>query len=361
MNRFLCLLAFLPALLPAQTEKPLRIAVAGLVHGHVEGFLLRPAQARKDVEIVGIFEPNTAFAAELAKKYGLPQSLLYTNLETMLDRVKPDAVATFTNTFDHAKVVEAAAARHLPVMMEKPMAVSMEHARRIQQAADRYGIQVVVNYETSWYASHGAIWDLIKQNNAAGAIRRMVAMDGHEGPKEIAVGPEFLAFLQDPTLNGAGALFDFGCYGANLMTWLMANQRPISVVAMTHRIKPDLYPKVDDDATILLEYPKAQGVIEASWNWPFGRKDLEVYGEHGYAIATGGNSLRVRFAGGSEETRTPVALPADEHDALSYFVAVARGKRKSTGLSSLENNLIVTEILAAARDSARTGNRIKLR
>ena len=364
MPRLLCLVAVsvLPALLPAQTvEKPVRIAVAGLVHGHVEGFLLQPARTRKDIEIVGMFEPDTALAAALAKKYGLPQSILYTNLETMLDRVKPDAVATFTNTFDHPMVVEAAALRHLPVMMEKPMAVSVAHARRIQQAAIRSGIQVVVNYETSWYPSHGAIWDLIKEKHAAGEIRRMVAMDGHEGPKEIGVGPEFLAFLRDPLRNGAGALFDFGCYGANLMTWLMGNQAPIAVMAMTRRIKPDTYPNVDDDATILLEYPKAQGVIEASWNWPFSRKDLEVYGARGYAIATGGNSLRVRLPGSPEETRTPDALPPDEHDQLSYFAAVVRGQRKSTGLSSLENNLIVTAILEAARDSARTGTRVKLR
>jgi predicted dehydrogenase len=188
----------------------------------------------------------------------------------------------------------------------------------------------------------------------------MVAMDGHQGPKEINVGPEFLEFLRNPALNGAGALFDFGCYGANLMTWLMDNERPSGVLAVTRHIKPDIYPDVDDDATILLEYPKAQGVIEASWNWPFGRKDLEVYGEHGYAIATGGNSLRVRLGDGKEETRSLAPMPADEHDALAYFVAVARGKRRSTGLSSLENNVIVTEILEAARESARTGARVTI-
>jgi predicted dehydrogenase len=65
-------------------------------------------------------------------------------------------------------------------------------------------------------------------------------------------------------------------------------------------------------------------------------------------------------ADAQEETRTPAALPADEHDALSYFYAVARGKRKSTGLSSLENNVIVTEILEAAKDSARTGSKVQL-
>jgi predicted dehydrogenase len=278
----------------------------------------------------------------------------------MLDAVHPDVVATFTNTFDHAAVVETAASRHLPVMMEKPLAVSVEHARRIDAAARRYGIQVIVNYETSWYPSHGAIWDLVKTRKATGEIRRMVAMDGHEGPKEIGVGPNFLAFLKDPKLNGAGALFDFGCYGANLMTWLMDNRKPLSVTAVTKQMKPEIYPRVDDDATVLLEYPGAQGVIEASWNWPFSRKDFEVYGEKGYAIATGGSSLRVRLPGLKEEIRQPDPLLPEEHDPLSYLVAVVRGARKSTGLSSLENNLVVTEILEAARESAKARKTVRL-
>lgn len=358
--RFLLAVLCLAPALPAQTEKPVRIAIAGLVHGHVDGFLLRPAQSRKDIQIVGIFEPNLTLAQTVAKRYNLPDSLFYTNLGRMLDKVNADAVAVFTNTFDHASVVEIAAAHHLPVMMEKPMAVSMEHAKRIQSAADRYGVPVVVDYETSWYNTNRAIFDLFNNRKSAGAIRRMVAMDGHQGPEEIGVGPNFLAFLQDPHQNGAGALFDFGCYGANLMTWLMDNARPISVEATTQQIKPQIYPNVDDEATVILQYPKAQGIIEASWNWPFARKDLEVYGETGYAIATGGNSMRVRLGDQKEETVTPEPQSPDQRDALSYFIAVVRGKRKPAGLSSVANNMIVTEILDAARESARTGKRVML-
>jgi predicted dehydrogenase len=344
----------------AQEAKPVRVAIAGLVHGHVDGFLFRPVQNRKDVEIVGIFEPSAEVRQKYAAKYKLADSLFYTDLKLMLERTKPDAVATFTNTFNHAMVVEVCAPFRIPIMMEKPLAVSNEHARRIQAAASKYQIPVIVNYETSWYASHAAIWDLVKQQNAIGQIRKMVAMDGHQGPKEIGVGPEFLAFLTDPKLNGAGALFDFGCYGANLMTWLMNNERPVSVTALTKQMKPAIYQKVDDEGTILVEYKGAQGIIEASWNWPFSRKDFEVYGEKGYAIATGGDGLRVRLAGAKEETRAPAAMPADEHDPLSYLVAVVRGK-KVTGLSSLENNVVAVEILDAARESARTGKRIALR
>jgi predicted dehydrogenase len=201
----------------------------------------------------------------------------------------------------------------------------------------------------------------MKQQKAAGEIRRMVAMDGHQGPKEINVQPEFLAWLTDPVKNGAGSLFDFGCYGANLMTWLMDNQRPTKVTALAQTNKPAIYAKVDDESTILVEYPKAQGVIQGSWNWPYSRKDFEVYGETGYAIATGGNNLKVRLPNKTEESVTPAALPADEADSISYLKAVARGKLKPGGLSSLENNLIVTEILEAARESIRSGKTITLK
>ena len=344
---------------PVPASGPLKLAIVGVVHGHVHGFMRR-FKDRPDVEIVAVFDQDAALRSAFAQRYGLPESKVFGDLPTLLERAKPEAVAAFTNTYDHAMVVEAAAARHVHVMMEKPLAVSVEHARTIERAATRGGIHVIVNYETTWYPSHAAIWAMMKTQRTAGAIRKMVAMDGHFGPKEIGVQPEFLGWLTDPVKNGAGALFDFGCYGANLMTWLMDNQRPRSVTAITQTIKPAIYAKVDDEATILLDYPDAQGIAQASWNWPDHRKDFEVYGETGYAIATGGNSLRVRMRGQKEASSTPDPLAADVKDELAYLNAVVRGRLEPSGLSSLENNLIVTEILDAARESARTGRTVRL-
>ena len=254
----------------------------------------------------------------------------------------------------------AAAARGVHVMMEKPLAVSNEHALRMRRAADKGKIHVLVNYETTWYPSLGAVWALFKEERAAGAIRKMVAMDGHSGPKAINVQPEFLAWLSDPVRNGGGALFDFGCYGANLMTWMMENQRPIAVTAVTQQFQPAVYPRVDDEATILVEYPQAQGIIQASWNWPLNRKDFEVYGERAQAIATGANTLRVSRPKETERSVTPEPLPPDERDAISHLMAVVQGTRAPNALSSLQNNLIATEILVAARESARSGRRVTL-
>jgi predicted dehydrogenase len=351
--------ALLPAHAQERTPAPLRLAIAGLVHGHVSGFL-RAAQARADVQIVGVFEPDVALQRKYAQRNGLADTLLFTDLAAMLDRTRPEAVASFTTTYDHPVIVEAAAPRHITVMMEKPLAVSTAHAERIRHAADLGGIAVLVNYETTWYPSHGAIWTLIKDRSVAGDIRKMVALDGHSGPKAINVQPEFLEWLSDPVKNGVGALFDFGCYGANLMTWLMDNQRPRSVTAITQQFQPDVYPRVDDEATILLEYPKAQGIIQASWNWPFNRKDFEVYGAHGLAIATGGSGLRVALPNEPEHAATPDPRAPDERDSISHLIAVVRGRRPPNGLSSLENNMIVTEILEAARESARTRKPVAL-
>jgi predicted dehydrogenase len=343
----------------APATAPVRVAIAGTVHGHVTGFM-RQIGGRPEVTLVGVYEPDAALREAFRTRYSVPAEQMFASLEDLLARAKPEAVASFSSTRDHRPIVEAAAARGVHVMVEKPLAVSNADARAIEQAAAKGRIHVITNYETTWYPSHRAIWQLLKEQKAGGALRKIVVLDGHEGPKEINVQPEFMKWLGDPVENGAGALFDFGCYGANLMTWLMDGQRPIAVTAVTQRFKPEKYPAVDDEATILVEYPGAQGIAQASWNWPFGRKDLEVYAERAYAIATGPNGVRVRVPGAAETAGTPVPWPPDERDYVSYLTAVVRGRLTPSGLSGLANNVIVVEILDAARESAKTGKRVVL-
>jgi predicted dehydrogenase len=338
---------------------PLQIGVVGLAHGHALGFF-RESLSRPDIKIVGIAEPDQQLASRYAKRYGLDPSLLFADLEDMLRKTRPQAVVTYTNTFDHRGVVEICARHGVHVMMEKPLAVSVEHARAIEKAANQGKIHVLVNYETTWYRSNRAVYDLVHEGGL-GDIRKMVVHDGHRGPKEIGVGPEFLTWLTDPKLNGAGALFDFGCYGADLATWLMDGHGPDTVTAVTQQIKPDIYTRVDDEATLILTYPKAQAIIQASWNWPFDRKDLEVYGQTGSAVTVGRDDLRVRRGRGTEEQLGGKPLPAPYDNALSCLRAVVLDGAKPDGLSSLQTNLIVTEILNAARQSAASGKTISLR
>ena len=363
-RRVLVLLPLLLCALVASAQSarsPVTYAIFGLNHDHAYGFIPR-ARNRPELQLAGIIEPNQELVAHYARVLNLPTNLFSPTLEALLARTNIEAVATFTSTFQHRQVVELCAPRHIHVMVEKPLAVSLADAQAIAAAAKKGGIHVIVNYETTWYRGNQNAYTMVHEQHAIGDLRKIVVHDGHRGPKEIGCSQAFLDWLTDPVLNGGGALTDFGCYGADLITWLMEGQRPTSVVAVTQHIKPEVYPKVEDEATILLTYPHAQGIIQASWNWPFDRKDMEIYGRTGYVLIPQRDLLRVRKAGAeeSELKLLPPPMPGPNTDEVAYLAAVVRGDVQPSGLSSLDVNMIVTEILDAARESAQTGKRIDL-
>ncbi len=343
----------------ANAKPPFRFAIAGLTHDHVTG-LMRDIPHRKDFTLVGIAEPNAKLAAKYVARYHLPPSIIYTDLDKMLDETKPQAVVAYTSTFDHLQVVQACAAHHIDVMMEKPLAVSVEHAAAMAKAAKKAGIRVLVNYSTTWEPVNTLMRDIIEQNTI-GEIRKIIFYKGHSGPKEIGCSPEFLNWLTDPKLNGGGALFDFGCYGANLTTWFLNNQKPLSVTAVTRQTKPDIYTKVDDDATVILTYPKTQVIIMASWSWPYGRDNIEIYGTAGSIQTIDNKTAILRIDGKPEQKITANAIESPYSDSLTYLAAVVNGGIKPQELASLENNMTVTEILCAARRSAQSQSTIQLR
>lgn len=340
--------------------RPLRVAIAGMVHGHVDGFLAGAAK-RNDVEIVGIAEADRALFDQYAKQYGLDARLYHADLEELLSKEKPEAVLAYTNTFDHRKVVEICAKHGVAVMMEKPLAVSAEDAHAIAKVAVEAKIPVLVNYFTTWEPNRLTAYE-VARGGSIGEVRKVVTHDGHFGPKEIGVGPEFLGWLTDPKLNGGGALYDFGCYGADFVTWLMNGERPLTVTAVTLQIKPDVYPKVDDDATIVLTYPKAQAILQASWNWPFGRSDVEIYGKTGELKTLGRDAMEVRKAGEKQAQKVEAkGLEPPMDDELHYLRAVVREGLMPEGRGSLTVNVVVAEIMDAARESTKSGKTVKLR
>jgi len=340
-------------------HKPLRVAVVGLVHDHVNWILGR--ENKGDIEIVGIAEPSLSLAEKYSKKYGYNMNIVYNTIEEMIGKTKPEAVFAFNSIYDHLKVVESCAPRGIHVMVEKPLAVSNEHATKMLALAKKYNIYLLTNYETTWYGSNAKAYRVIKEDKLIGDIRKIVFHTGHRGPIEIGCTPEFLKWLTDPLLNGGGALTDFGCYGADLATWLMNGETPLTVTAITQQIKPGLYPKVDDEATIILTYKETQVIIQASWNWPFGRKDMQVYGKTGFVFCKDGTNMQIKENEKNEaQAITASPLSNDRNDPFVYFVNVIRGKIKMNKYdpSSAETNDIVVKILDAARQSAKTGKTI---
>lgn len=237
----------------------------------------------------------------------------------------------------------------------------MDHAEKMLALAEKYKIHLLTNYETTWYGSNKEAWEIMNDKNEIGPIRKIVFHTGHQGPIEIDCNPEFLEWLTDPKLNGAGALTDFGCYGANITTWLMKGEHPLTVSCITQQIKPDLYPKVEDEATIVLTYSKSQVIIQASWNWPYSRKDMEVYGKDGYVFCLDKeNMLLLQRDQKQKEVLKAAALPECCQDPFMYFANLVNGNIKmgQYDLSAPANNKIVMQILEAAKYAAKTGKTV---
>lgn len=337
-------------------EAPLKVGVIGLTHTHVHWIF--GSEPRGDIKIVGIVEPNKDLASRYAAQHNFSMDLVYDSMEEMLNKTRPEAVAAFGTIYEHLEVVEAAAPRGIHVMVEKPLAVSMEHALKMQELAINNNIHLLTNYETTWYPTTHKAYELAKKEKSIGAIRKIMVQDGHKGPKKIGINEEFLEWLTDPVQNGGGAEVDFGCYGANISTWLMEGKRPNSVTAIAQQLQPENNPKVNDESIILLQYDNAVAVIQGSWNWPIGRKDMEIYGEKGAIYADNRHLLRVRLSegyDGYEEGKMELEeriAPFD--DPFAFLAAVVKNniQLQAFDLSSLENNILVVEILDAAKKSA---------
>ena len=357
---FLCFVGFASA----QIKNPLRIGVIGLTHTHVHWIFA--SEKRSEISISGIVEANKQLAQRYAQQYQFPITKVYNTIEELILAQKPEAVAAFGTIAEHVNVVEACAPLGIHVMVEKPLAINLKQAQRMQYLAAKHNIHLLVNYETTWYPSVHKANEWLKADSI-GNLVQLIIRDGHRGPKEIGINKEFLDWLIDPAQNGGGAITEFGCYGANIATWMLRGQRPLSVTAVTQQLQPQNNPLVDDEATIILTYDHCKVTIQPSWNWPIGRKDMEVYGRKGVIYADNRNDLRLRKAKGYDGfTETLFKLKeqiAPNDDPFAFFAAVIQKQItvQPYDLSSFENNLIVMEILDAARLSAKTGKTIWLK
>lgn len=342
-----------PALLSS-----MKFGIAGLSHDHVNLILSDYRDGK--VNIVGIAEANKDLRTRMQQTYNLPDSILFDDLKKMVTTKKPDVVLGYNPVAKHIDIVEVCAPLGISVMVEKPLAATLAQASRMEFLALKNYIKLLTNYETTWYPSFQQVYN-IADKDSLGQIRKMIVHDGHQGPKEIGCSKDFTSWLTDPDMNGGGALTDFGCYGANIMTWLMRGRKPIAVTAVARHFKPKTYTKVEDDATIIVEYPSATGVIEASWNWPFSIKDLEVFGDEGYIHAIDKDNVFTHIDKLPAITSVAPPLAPTYDNPIAYLQMVIQDRLKGiTDRSSLKNNMIVMQILDAAKRSIAEGKRIVL-
>jgi len=340
------------ALAQSSEEEPkLRLGIIGLVHDHVHWIFNRDNQ---DLEVVGIVETNQAAIDKFKARYNLDDSLFFSSYEELMRKAQPQAVSAFNETAEHLEVATFFLPKNIPVMVEKPLATSYKDAQQMVQLSEKHQVPLLVNYETSWYESTYETKALI-EDGTFGKPKKLVFNTGHMGPVEIGCSPEFLAWLTDPVLNGGGAVTDFGCYGANISTWLLDGRTPERVTAVLKQSKPSIYPKVDDDTTIILDYKDLQVVIQASWNWTHHRKDMEVYLNKASIYALDANRMRILdYDSGKEQSHQPASIEAYQKDPFRLLVEVVQQGREidPQSLYGTANNLTVVKLLELAKRSA---------
>jgi predicted dehydrogenase len=333
-----------------------RLAIVGLDHDHVWG-LLKEIAAESDAELVAIADSHQELVNR-AKAEVPAATKFYAEYVQMLDEAKPEAVIVSTANDRHLAILRECAKRRIHYFTEKPMAAKADDAREMERLANGAGIKFMVNYWNAWVApSHELVRAL--KSDQVGPIQKIIVQYGHRGPKEIGVSQYFADWLYDPVKNGGGAIMDFGCYGAEWALWLKG--RPTRVYATAAKLKVEQHNKVDDDATIVLDYPDATAIIQASWDWPYGKGQVEVFGPKGSLIADRdallfrSSAQRGASAGPYGEPLILSPLPREANNPVSYFVRCIRDDKPIEDPLSARLNVQVVEILDAAQESVRTG------
>jgi len=338
--------------LPAAGE--FKVAIIGMVHGHVWGHLGTMLKG-EHAALVGIAETAPPLIAE-AKKRGATQIPFFSDYRKMLDEVRPDIVWAFVENNRHLEIVEACAPKKIHVIFEKPLAATYSEALGIRRLAQEHGIQIMTNYQMAWWPANYAAKAAVDAGKL-GQVWRLRGIVGHGGPG----GPEglnkyFFDWLTDPVKNGAGALMDFGCYNALWSLWYFG--RPERVYAQVNHLRPREFPKVEDNADLLLSYPKSVGIFEGSWDLPSSYQDLEIFGLKGSVYMKNG-SAELR-AGRSSEALTLDPLPPDRSEPIAYMVSSLKARKPLEDLTALDINVGVVEIIEAAKMSVKTGNAVPL-
>jgi predicted dehydrogenase len=355
IRHILLLLLVAAAPLAAQDYK---IAVIGLVHAHVWGHLKTMVEG-KSAKLVGVAEPNQELTAE-AEKMGVPHCLVYTDYNRMLDETKPDIVWAFVENNRHLEIAKVCASRHINLIFEKPLAASFDQAKQIKLLAEKSNILIMTNYQMAWWPANYVAKAKVDHGDI-GKVWRLHGIVGHSGPGSEGVRNKyFFGWLTDPEKNGGGALMDFGCYNALWSLWYLG--KPKTVFATVNHLRPQRFPKVEDNADLILHYDNAVGIFEGSWDLPRSYQDLDVFGwgENGERGSIHMNQKGVEMQKGKEAESVALApLNPDESEPIAYMTSRLKAKQPIEGLTAIDINVDVIHIIDLAKKSVKSGKEEK--
>ncbi|MBX3010590.1 MAG: Gfo/Idh/MocA family oxidoreductase [Caldilineaceae bacterium] len=336
----------------------LRVGVLGMTHDHIWGNL-KDLNASDLGELVAAADPNEALLTKAKQEYHCPT--VYDSYEELLEEESLDAVYIFGDNLTGAELAIMAAEAGLHVMIEKPMASTLDGAVRMLAAARTAGVSLMVNWPFAWWPQLQHAFTLI-QAGEIGQLFQTKYRSAHAGPKELGCTPYFYNWLYDAELNGAGALMDYCCYGTALARYLLGQPSRVNGI-MGHCLKD--YITIDDNAVIVMQWPRAIAISEASWTQIGHLTSYHAmfYGSQGTLVVEPGNQGRLLLANQAHEDGIAIEVPpapVGMRNATDYFLTRLSQGLPMEGLCSAEVSRDAQEILEAGILSAQEGKAISL-
>ncbi len=319
-----------------------------------------------DAEIVAVFTRKADRAEAFAKKHHITRC--FNDLDQAIAESGCDVVDVCLPNFLHHRAVLTAARSGKHVIIEKPLALNLEEADEMIAACRGANRKLMYAEELCFAPKYERVHKLVKEG-AVGKIFQMRQCEKHSGPHS--------DWFYDVDQSGGGALMDMGCHGIAWFRWMLGGRpRILSVYAhmqggLIHRART----RGEVNSICIVEFEDgAIGVAENSWAKHGGMDDrVEVYGDAGvvYADLFLGNSAltysdkgygyAMEKAGSTKGWTFTIfeeAFNQGYPQELKHFIECVREEKQP--LVTGEDGRAVLEVMNAAYQSARTGQKVRL-
>lgn len=331
----------------------LRIAFAGT--GYINKVHAQAAQ-NLGLELAAIVNHKADSMTEFGKRFGITRQ--YETVEAMLRDGNVDALVVSTPNYLHAPQTIATLKAGVPVMVEKPMAMNVDEAKQMNEAAEKSGVTLMVAH--CWRFDPDVLW-LKEQSAKLGKIIRTkgIGVHTHWGPS---------GWFTQKKFAGGGAMADMGIHALDTARFLLGDPKPISVYAKIGTYYKDF--DVDDTGVIIVEWDNgATSYIESGWWQPHAdgpEAATQLYGTQGFGqlfptklVMPNAREQKL------DEIDSGFKFPRDEHcpqslydEQLKYFVECI--EKKQTPIPGGLEGLMNMKVVDAAYESSRTGKVIEI-
>lgn len=317
-----------------------------------------------DAQIVAVYGRNPEKARAFAEAHGIPAS--YSDLDEVLEKEEAQVVDICLPNYLHHEACLKAAAAGKHVIIEKPLAVSLEQADEMIEACSSRGLKLMYAEELCFAPKYERVRQMV-QAGAVGDVYMLKQSEKHNGPHS--------PWFYKKETAGGGVMMDMGCHAMAWFRWMTGRAQAKSIYSDMKTVFHKEITDCDDNTVTIVEFENGVTcVAEDSWAKHGGMDDkIEVYGTKGvsYADLFQGNSALTYSVDGygyamekAGDTKGWTFTIFEEEfnqgypQELAHFISCVREDKEP--LVTGKDGRAVLEMIYGAYLSAKTGAKVKL-